>query len=166
MRLLYIHNSLNPAVQSPHVPWLLVPLYSVLVGETDEDEVAHAEADTFWVFEALIAEIAQLEEEDGRKVWTQKLSERIKWADGELATRLVSVLLLASPINARLFPDSMQLGWILAFRTIHSKPLSMLAGILLTCTTFWSVTGLRRYWRRHFPCHPCFPFGMSSLRVR
>ncbi|KAG9313346.1 hypothetical protein JVU11DRAFT_5653 [Chiua virens] len=88
LRLLYLHSTLNPAVQSPHVPWLLVPLYSALVGETDEDEVAHAEADTFWVFEALVGEIAELEEEDGGKIWRRKLSERIKWVDGDLATQL------------------------------------------------------------------------------
>ncbi|KAH0826917.1 regulator of Vps4 activity in the MVB pathway-domain-containing protein [Lanmaoa asiatica] len=87
LRLLYLHSTLNPAVQSPYVPWLLVPLYSALVGETDEDDVAHAEADTFWVFEALVGEIAEMEEEEGGKIWTRKLSERIKWADGELATR-------------------------------------------------------------------------------
>jgi hypothetical protein len=78
---LYIHSTLNPAVQSPHVPWLLVLVYSALVGETHEDEAAPAEADTFWVFEAL----------EGRK---RKLSERIKWADGELATSFVRCFFL------------------------------------------------------------------------
>lgn len=99
LRLLYIHSSLNPAVQSPHVPWLLVPLYSALVGETDEDAAAHAEADTFWVFEALVGEIAEMEEEDGGKVWRQKLSERVKWADRELAASLVRVFHLC-PVDS------------------------------------------------------------------
>ena len=92
LRLLYIHSSLNPAVQSPHVPWLIVPLYSAFIGETNEDDMAHVEADTFWVFEALIGEIAEMEEEDGGKFWTRKLSERVRWADGELTTSLVRVL--------------------------------------------------------------------------
>lgn len=70
---------------------MLVPLYSALVGETNEDDVAHAEADTFWVFEALVGEIAEMEEEDGGKIWTRKLSERIKWADAELASSIVRV---------------------------------------------------------------------------
>jgi hypothetical protein len=91
LRLLYLHSTLNPAVQSPHVPWLLVPLYSAIVGETDEDDVAHAEADTFWVFEALVGEIGEMEEEEGGKIWTRKLSERIRWADGDLAASLVRV---------------------------------------------------------------------------
>jgi len=91
LRLLYLHSTLNPAVQSPHVPWLLVPLYSALVGETHEADVAHAEADTFWLFEALVGEIAEMEEEEGGKIWTQKLSERIRWADGELAASLVRI---------------------------------------------------------------------------
>ena len=70
LRLLYLHNMLNPAVQSPHVPWLFVPLYRAIAGETDEDDVAHAEADTFWMFEALVGEIAEMEEEEGGKNWT------------------------------------------------------------------------------------------------
>ena len=57
---------LNPAVQSPCIPWLLVPLYSALVGETDPEDVAHAEADTFCVFEALVGEIAKMGEEEGK----------------------------------------------------------------------------------------------------
>ena len=65
LRLLYLHNMLNPAVQSPHVPWLFVPLYRAIARETDEDDVAHAEADTFWVFEALVGEIAER-----GKIWT------------------------------------------------------------------------------------------------
>lgn len=73
---------------------MLVPLYSALVGETDEDDVAHAEADTFWLFEALVGEIAEMEEEEGGKIWTRKLSECIKWADGELAASLVRVCAL------------------------------------------------------------------------
>lgn len=105
-RLLYLHNTLNPAVQSPHVPWLLVPLYSALVGETDEDDVAHAEADTFWVFEALIGEMAEMEEEEGGKIWTRKLSERIRCADGELATSLVRVLLSFLPCDCALVHSS------------------------------------------------------------
>lgn len=100
LRLLYLHNTLNPAVQSPHVPWLLVPLYSTLAGETDEDDVSHVEADTFWVFEALVGEIAEMEEEEGGKIWTRKLSERIKWADGELATSLVRVFFLGTCVCA------------------------------------------------------------------
>jgi hypothetical protein len=80
---------LNPANQSPHIPSLLVSLYSAFVGDI-ESEVAHAEADTFWVFEALVGEVGEMEEEEGAKVWMRKLSERIGWADGELAASLVS----------------------------------------------------------------------------
>ena len=63
LRLSYIHSTLNPAVQSPYVPWLLAPLYSALVGETDREDVAHAEVNTSWVFEVLVGEIAELREE-------------------------------------------------------------------------------------------------------
>ncbi|KAF9218303.1 hypothetical protein BS17DRAFT_742369, partial [Gyrodon lividus] len=90
MRLLYLHSILNPANQSPHVPSLLVSLYSALVGEVETSEVAHAEADTFWIFEALVGEVGEMEEAEGGKIWMRKLSERIGWADGELAASLHS----------------------------------------------------------------------------
>ncbi|KAF9242094.1 regulator of Vps4 activity in the MVB pathway-domain-containing protein [Melanogaster broomeanus] len=90
LRLLYLHSALNPAIQSPHIPSLLVPLYSALVGEVEQSEAAHAEADTFWLFEALVGELGEMEEEEGGKVWMRKFSERIRWADEELAASLHS----------------------------------------------------------------------------
>ncbi|KIJ59199.1 hypothetical protein HYDPIDRAFT_118790 [Hydnomerulius pinastri MD-312] len=89
-RLLYLHSALNPANQSPHIPSLLVPLYSALVGEVERAEVAHAEADTFWLFEALVGEVGEMEEQEGGKVWMKRFSERVGWADGELADSLHS----------------------------------------------------------------------------
>lgn len=89
-RLLYVHRSLNPASHSPHIASLLVPLYSVLSEEVDPSEAAHVEADTFWLFEALLREISELEEEDGGPVWMKRLGERLAWADDELLEDLVS----------------------------------------------------------------------------
>ena len=90
LRLLYIHSCLNPANQVPHIPALLVPLYSTLTREIEPADAAHAEADTFWLFEALIGELVELEEEEGGKVWMQRFSERLRAADGELAENLVT----------------------------------------------------------------------------
>ena len=39
-----------------------------------------------WVSETLVGEIAEMEEEEGGKVWMQKC---LRWADGELAMSLV-----------------------------------------------------------------------------
>jgi len=88
LRLLYLHLCLNPLNHSPHIPSLLIPLYSVLIRETEPKDAAHVEADTFWVFEAMIGEFSELEDEGGN-IWMKKLSERLEWADEELSTNLV-----------------------------------------------------------------------------
>ncbi|KII88623.1 hypothetical protein PLICRDRAFT_161896 [Plicaturopsis crispa FD-325 SS-3] len=88
LRLLYIHSCLNPAHHSPHVPSLLVPLYSVMVQEIEQQDLAHAEADTFWLFEAIVGEFAELEEEEGSNLWMRKLGERLAWADQDLSENL------------------------------------------------------------------------------
>jgi hypothetical protein len=75
--------------RSPHIPSLLIPLYSVLIQEIEPKDAPHVEADTFWVFEAMIAEFSELEDEEGSNFWMQKLSERLTWADEELANNLV-----------------------------------------------------------------------------
>jgi hypothetical protein len=89
LRLLYLHLCLNPMNHSPHIPSLLIPLYSVLIQETEPKDAAHVEADTFWVFEAIIGEFSELEDEEGGNIWMKKLSERLEWADEELSTNLV-----------------------------------------------------------------------------
>jgi hypothetical protein len=91
LRLLYAHLSLNPANQSPHIPSLLVLLYSVMCKECELEELAHAEADTFWVFEALVNEVSELEDESSSKEWMQKLSKRLAWADPDLSASLVGL---------------------------------------------------------------------------
>ncbi|KIY50972.1 hypothetical protein FISHEDRAFT_37751 [Fistulina hepatica ATCC 64428] len=83
-RLLYLHASINPGNLSPHIPSLLVPLYSVLNLEIDPEEMPHVEADTFWLFEAMVGEFSELEDEEGGSVWMKKFSERLLWADPEL----------------------------------------------------------------------------------
>lgn len=89
LRLLYFHMTINPGNISPHLSSLLVPLYSVLMQEVDPEDLAHVEADTFWLFEAILAELLGLEDNSG-KVWITKLSERLAWADNDLFVYLVN----------------------------------------------------------------------------
>ncbi|EPQ58196.1 hypothetical protein GLOTRDRAFT_120030 [Gloeophyllum trabeum ATCC 11539] len=88
LRLLYIHSRLNPANRSPHIASLLLPLYTVLSREIDSQDLPHIEADTFWVFEAMVGEFSELEDEEGGGVWMQRLGERLAWADDDLASNL------------------------------------------------------------------------------
>ncbi|CAL1704944.1 unnamed protein product [Somion occarium] len=88
LRLLYIHSSLNPANRAPQVASLLVPLYSALVQEVEPDDLAHAEADTFWLFETVVSEFADLEDAETCNIWLRKLGERLSWADTDLAEDL------------------------------------------------------------------------------
>ncbi|OSD08684.1 hypothetical protein PYCCODRAFT_1356642 [Trametes coccinea BRFM310] len=88
LRLLYIHSRLNPANRSPQIASLLVPIYAAFVEEVDDVDLIHIEADAFWVFESMIGEFAELEDEQNGAVWVQKLSERLRWADAELADDL------------------------------------------------------------------------------
>lgn len=107
LRLLYIHSCLNPANRVPHIASLLVPIYSALVEEVEPQELAHIEADTFWLFETVIGEFSELEEVETCDVWMKKLGERLMWADTELAENLVS--LLVDPVI-----------WQLTVLTFHS----------------------------------------------
>lgn len=92
LRLLYLHASVNPGNRSPHIPALLVPIYAVLNREIEAADLAHVEADTFWLFEAMVGEFSELEDEEGGNVWMKKFSERLSWADADLSDNLVSTL--------------------------------------------------------------------------
>ncbi|KAF5387100.1 hypothetical protein D9615_001614 [Tricholomella constricta] len=88
LRLLYLHASINPGNLSPHIPSLLIPLYTVLNQEVVPEDLAHAEADTFWLFEAMVGEFSELEDEEGGNVWIKRFSERLLWADADLSHSL------------------------------------------------------------------------------
>ena len=94
VRLLYIHSCLNPAHRSPYIASLLIPLYSVLNMEIEAQDVAHAEADTFWLFETMIGEFSPLEDEAEGALWMKKLGDRVWWADSEFHADLVSYIRL------------------------------------------------------------------------
>lgn len=88
LRLLYLHNSINPGNLSTYTASLLVPLYSAMIQEVETEDLMHVEADTFWVLEAMVAEFSALDD-DGGKLWMKKISERVSWADYDLFTQLV-----------------------------------------------------------------------------
>lgn len=90
LRLLYLHASINSGNLSPYIASLLVPLYAVLNQEVEPEELAHVEADTFWLFEAMIGEFSELEDEEGGNICMKNFSQRLAWADGDLFNDLVS----------------------------------------------------------------------------
>ncbi|KAF9532289.1 regulator of Vps4 activity in the MVB pathway-domain-containing protein [Crepidotus variabilis] len=89
LRLLYLHNVLNPGNASSHTASLLIPLYSAMLQEVEVDNLAHVEADTFWLLEAVVAEFCELDE-DGGKIWMDKLHQRVALVDSELVIDLES----------------------------------------------------------------------------
>jgi hypothetical protein len=125
LRLLYLHSCINPANQSPDIPSLLVPLYAVLIREVEQEDLAHAEADTFWLFEALVGEFSELADQDGGKVWMKKFSDRLAQADGELAASLVCALTESwTPPDSKF--NRTPKAWILCFHITPSKMRSCL----------------------------------------
>lgn len=94
LRLLYIHASINPGNVSPYVPSLLVPLYTVLLQEIEPEDIAHVEADSFWLFEAFVGEFAELEDEGSSDIWMQRLGEKLGQKDPELLEQLVPFTLI------------------------------------------------------------------------
>jgi hypothetical protein len=60
-----------------------------LVQEVNVEDLAHAEADTFWMLEAMVAEFNGLEDDEGR-IWMSKFSDRVTWADFDYKTHLES----------------------------------------------------------------------------
>ncbi|KAJ3709387.1 hypothetical protein DFJ43DRAFT_246188 [Lentinula guzmanii] len=86
----YLHFAVNPGNLSPHIPALLLSLYSVLNQEVEPEDFAHVEADTFWLFEAMVGEFSELKDEEGgnSNTWMRKFSERLTWADSDLRDNL------------------------------------------------------------------------------
>ncbi|KAG5727626.1 TBC domain-containing protein [Termitomyces sp. T112] len=91
LRLLFVHSSINPGNISPRIASLLVPLYAVLNHEVIPDDLAHVEADTFWLFEAMMGEFSELENTEGGSAWMKRLSDRLAWADFDLFNGLRAI---------------------------------------------------------------------------
>lgn len=133
VRLLYVHSCLNPAHRSPYIASLLIPLYSVLNMEIEAQDVAHAEADSFWLFEAMISEFSPLEDEAEGALWMKKLGDRVWQADSEFFADLVSCIRL--PGKRR----STKYG--IACDGSRSK----LTSLLIVSWFLWSHSGLLAY---------------------
>ncbi|OCH95037.1 hypothetical protein OBBRIDRAFT_25471 [Obba rivulosa] len=127
LRLLYVHSSLNPANRLPHIASLLVPVYSALIEEVDPQDMPHVEADTFWLFETIVGEFSELEDAETGNIWIQKLGERLRWADDELADSLET-----KGLDPALPHYSVR--WLLPVLT-HTLPLS---GVLMAWDAIFS----------------------------
>jgi hypothetical protein len=66
----------------------------VLCQEVEAEDLAHAEADTFWLFETMVGEFSELEDEEGGTAWMKKFGDRLAWADAELKDSLVRYIVL------------------------------------------------------------------------
>lgn len=91
LRLLYLHNAINPANSSSHAASILVPLYSAMLQEVEIEDLAHVEADTFWLLESIVAELSEVDEDGGQR-WMATLAQRLAWADYDLFSELVTPL--------------------------------------------------------------------------
>ena len=91
LRLLYVHTSVNPAHAPTNLVSLLAPLYATMMEEVDPDEIAHIEADTFWLFAELLSEVGEIAGIEGADIngWLVQFGDRLRWADSELYADLV-----------------------------------------------------------------------------
>jgi hypothetical protein len=90
LRLLYIHMTLHPSAPTMYLTSLLIPLYVAMVQEIEPAELAHVEADSFWLLAELWGEVGELAESEGSQHWMVKFGRRLAWADPELWEDLVS----------------------------------------------------------------------------
>lgn len=66
-----------------------------MVQEIEPADLAHAEADTFWVLNELWADLGQLSVGEEVPRWLRTLGERLSWADPELDRELVRSIILS-----------------------------------------------------------------------
>lgn len=123
LRLLYLHNVINPTNSSYHAASILVPLYSAMLQEVEMEDLIHVEADTFWLLESIAAELSEVDEDEG-KLWMAKLGQRLAWADYDLFTELVTLLVITNCINKLILLDSNQEDSIPLYRTTLSEFIS------------------------------------------
>lgn len=82
--------ALHSTASATYLSSVLVPLYVAMVQEVEPADLAHVEADTFWLSSELWGEVSDLAQGDGSKEWIAKLGERVLWADPNLYQDLVS----------------------------------------------------------------------------
>lgn len=63
-----------------------------MIQEVEPADLAHVEADTFWLCSELWGEVSDLLEGDGIKQYITKFGERLAWADPSLSQDLVRCL--------------------------------------------------------------------------
>jgi hypothetical protein len=90
LRLMYIHVSLHSSASATYLTSVLVPLYTAMIQEIDPAELAHVEADTFWLLNELWGEVNDLTDTERSQLWVSKLGQRLARADPNLYSDLVS----------------------------------------------------------------------------
>lgn len=141
LRLLYVHASINPGNLSPRIASLLIPLYVVLNHEVIPDDLAHVEADTFWLFEAMVGEFSEIEDAEGGRTWMKKLSDRLAWADLDLFNDLVN---LSNHFPEQLFFDA--LSSVASQRIRPSSPPLLSVSVLFLCHELPVLTTFQSEW--------------------
>lgn len=62
--------------------------------EVDPEDLAHVEADSFWLFEGFVAEFAELEDENSLETWLNRLENQLGRQDPQLLEQLVRWMLM------------------------------------------------------------------------
>lgn len=89
LRLLYIYTCLHPSISTSHLPSILIPIYTTLAQTTDDLDMCHVEADSFWLLEEVSAEFSDLWTDEGCERWRAAIAHRLSWADPDLFAALV-----------------------------------------------------------------------------
>ncbi|KAH7107531.1 regulator of Vps4 activity in the MVB pathway-domain-containing protein [Auriculariales sp. MPI-PUGE-AT-0066] len=88
LRLMYIYTCLHPSTPPSQLPNVLIPLYTTLAETTDETDLAHVEADSFWLLEEVSAEFGDLWTDEGCDRWRNTIAKRLTWVDPDLYAAL------------------------------------------------------------------------------
>ncbi|KIJ34698.1 hypothetical protein M422DRAFT_35025 [Sphaerobolus stellatus SS14] len=89
LRLIYIHMALHSTASETYLSSILIPLYVAMLQEVEVADLAHVEADTFWISSELWGEVSDLTQGDGSPAWIAKFGQRVAWADPNLFQDLV-----------------------------------------------------------------------------
>ncbi|KAF8580909.1 hypothetical protein K439DRAFT_1636664 [Ramaria rubella] len=89
LRLMYIHMALHPSASTVYLTSLVIPLYVTMIQEIEPAELAHVEADTFWLLTELWGDVGELVEDQEGRAWMSKFGQRLAWADAELSEYLM-----------------------------------------------------------------------------
>jgi len=128
LRLMYIYTCLHPSTPPNQLPNILIPLYTTLSETTEEGDLVHVEADSFWLLEEVSAEFGDLWTDEGCDRWRDAIAKRLSWVDPDLSVALVSLQLAPRTYHG---PNACHRICMVSIRLFHitlcrSQPLSYL----------------------------------------